>query len=237
MVLRLLSRHQEQGMTLAQVTEHTQLERSTAHRLLACLLEEGFVERQTKGKIYRLGIDAVQLGTAGMRRMPLLDQYGGLLQKMARISGDTVFFVIRQGDFCLCIQRQEGHFPVRVFTTDVGENRLLGIGAGGLALLAGMSDEDIHLLMQRQAKAYSNIGFSQAQIMKAVKTTRQQGYSCITDTITEGVSGVGCAFQVSSSQWAAVSFGAISSRLPVKRQKELGLLLMREVQDLGTGNP
>jgi DNA-binding IclR family transcriptional regulator len=228
MVLRLLGRHQEDGLTLAQVTEHSKLERSTAHRLLTCLVEEGFAERQVRGKIYRLGIDAVQLGTAGMRRMPLLDQYGGLLQKLARISGDTVFFVIRQGDFCLCLQRQEGHFPVRVFTTDVGEKRLLGIGAGGLALMAVLPDDEIRQLMQRHAKEYAAMGFSTTRMLQAVRATRKQHYSCIADTITEGVSGVGYAFQVSAAQWAAVSFGAISTRLPALRQKELGELLVCE---------
>lgn len=232
-VLRLLGRHQEEGLSLAQVTAQAQLERSTAHRLLACLVEEGFVERQAPGKVYRLGIDAVQLGTAGMRRMPLLDQYRGLLQKLARISGDTVFFVIRQGDFCLCLHRQEGHFPVRVFTTDVGEKRLLGIGAGGLALLSALPDEEIFALMERQAQAYADAGFTQAQLMQAVAQTRERGYACITDTITEGVSGVGCTFQVSGTQWAAISFGAISPRLQSTRRQELGQLLLQELSGMG----
>jgi len=230
MLLRLLGQHQEDGVTLAQVTERLPLERSTAHRLLACLVEEGFVERQAKGKVYRLGIDAVQLGTAGMRRMPLLDQYDGLMQKLARISGDTVFLVIRQGDFCLCLQRKEGHFPVRVFTTNVGEKRLLGVGAGGLALMASLADEEIQSIWQRHAKSYMHMGFSIARMMTAVRQTREDGYSCITDTITEGVSGVGCAFQVSPTQWAALSFGAITPRLPQQRQHELGALLLQEMQ-------
>ncbi|THJ31366.1 IclR family transcriptional regulator [Lampropedia aestuarii] len=228
MVLRMLGQNQEEGLTLVQVIERVGLERSTVHRLLTCLVEEGFVERQEKGKVYRLGIDAVQLGTAGLRRMPLIDKYDALLQRLARISGDTVFFVIRQGDFCLCLQRQEGHFPVRVFTTNVGEKRLLGIGAGGLALMATLPDEEIAALVQRHAKNYAQMGFSLADMMVAVRETRQAGYSRIVDTITEGVSGVGCAFQVSPTQWAALSFGAISQRLPLARQHELGALLLQE---------
>ena len=233
MLLRLLGQHQEEGLTLTQVTELLPLERSTAHRLLACLLEEGFAERQPKGKVYRLGIDAVQLGTAGMKRMPLLDQYDGLLKKLARISGDTVFFLIRQGDFSLCLQRQEGHFPVRVFTTNVGEKRLLGIGAGGLAIMAKLSDEEILSIVQRHASDYAKLGFNYARIAQAVRQTRQSGYSCIADTITEGVSGVGVAFQASPTQWAALSFGAIGTRMRQERQMELGELLCEEVSRLG----
>ena len=98
-LLRLLGKHQESGLTLMQTIEQSGLERSTVHRLLSCLVEEGFAEREEIGKAYRLGIEAVQLGTAGMRHMPLLDRYRSLLKKLARISGDTVFFVVRQGDY------------------------------------------------------------------------------------------------------------------------------------------
>lgn len=229
-LLRLLGQHQDRGATLTQVIELSGMERSTVHRLLSCLLEEGFVERESKTKLYRLGIESVQLGTAGMRRMPLLDRYQSLLQKLARISGDTVFLVIRQGDFCLCLHRQEGHFPVRVFTTDVGERRLLGIGAGGLALMAGLPDEEIALVMQRHAAEYVKAGFSRARMIKAVQDARAAGYASIKDTITEGVSGVGCAFHVSPTQLAAISFGAISTRLPDARQQELGQLLLAELK-------
>ena len=228
-LLRLLGKHQESGLTLTQTIEQSGLERSTVHRLLSCLVEEGFAEREELGKTYRLGIEAVQLGTAGMRHMPLMDRYRGLLQKLARISGDTVFFVVRQGDYCLCLQRQEGHFPVRVFTTDVGEKRLLGIGAGGLALMAALADEEIADIMQRHSGEYERAGFDRLRMLQSVQNTREQGFACITNTITEGVSGVGCALKVSSNHWAAISFGAITPRLPQARMRELGALLVNEL--------
>ncbi len=228
-LLRLLGKHQESGLTLMQTIEQSGLERSTVHRLLSCLVEEGFAEREEIGKAYRLGIEAVQLGTAGMRHMPLLDRYRSLLKKLARISGDTVFFVVRQGDYCLCLHREEGHFPVRVFTTDVGEKRLLGIGAGGLALMATLDDEEIAAILQRHALEYEKAGFDRLRMMQAVNNTRQQNFASITSTITEGVSGVGCALKVSTSHWASISFGAITPRLPQARQQELGELLAHEL--------
>lgn len=228
-LLRLLGQNQAEGYSLAQVTEASGLERSTAHRLLSCLVEEGFAEKDARR--YRLGIEAVQLGTAGLQRMPLIDRYRASLQKLARISGDTVFLVVRQGDFCLCLARQEGHFPVRVFTTDVGEQRLLGIGAGGLALMASLPDDEIKQVLQRHAKDYARAGFSLTRMRKAVADTRQQGFACISNSITEGVSGVGCAFPVSATTAAAISFGAISTRLPAARKKELGQVLLQELRE------
>ena len=228
-LLRLLAQHQEDGLKLTEVITASGLERSTVHRLLSCLVEEQFAERHTRGKVYRLGIDAMQLGFASMRRVPLVESCRALMQKLARISGDTVFLVIRQGDYCVCLHREEGHFPVRVFTTTVGGRRLLGIGAGGLALMAALSDVEIGRVTERHAAEYARAGLTPAYIAQAVRQSRQQGFSEIVDTITLGVCGVGCTFSASLTTSAAISFGAITTRLPEARRKEMGHLLLEQL--------
>ena len=228
-LLRLLAEHQEDGITLTEVMAASGLERSTAHRLLSCLAEEQFAERDPDSKSYRLGIDAMQLGFASMRRVPLVDNCKPLMQKLARMSGDTVFLVIRQGDYCLCLAREEGHFPVKVFTTDVGGRRLLGLGAGGLALMSQLSDAEIERIHDRHAEEYLHANFTRECLLQAVRRTRAIGYADITDTLTVGVSGVGCTFTASASTQAAISFGAISPRLPPERKKEMAKLLMEQL--------
>ena len=227
-LLRVLAQHQEEGIDLQGVMNATGLERSTAHRLLSCLLEEQFAERDRGSRRYRLGVDSMQLGFAALRRTPLLDALRPFAQKLARLSGDTVFLVIRQGDYALCLLREAGSFPVKVFTIDQGERRLLGIGAGGLALLASLDDDEIALLYERHAPLYAQAGFTRTGLAKMVRQARQAGYATIVDTITPGVSGVGVAFPVSALTWVAVSFGAISSRLDAARRKEMGALLRAE---------
>ncbi|WP_251864592.1 helix-turn-helix domain-containing protein [Achromobacter sp. Marseille-Q4962] len=227
-LLRVLAQHQEEGIDLQGVMNATGLERSTAHRLLSCLLEEQFAERDRGSRRYRLGVDSMQLGFAALRRTPLLDALRPFAQKLARLSGDTVFLVIRQGDYALCLLREAGSFPVKVFTIDQGERRLLGVGAGGLALLAGLPDEEIAALHGRHAAAYAQAGLGLAALLKTARKTRAAGYSEIVDTITPGVSGVGVAFPVSELTSVAFSFGAISSRLDAARRKEMGALLRAE---------
>lgn len=229
-LLRLLAEHHEDGITLTEVMAASGLERSTAHRLLSCLAEEQFAERDSETKLYRLGIDAMQLGFASMRRVPLVDSCRPLMQKLARMSGDTVFLVIRQGDYCLCLHREEGHFPVKVFTTDIGGRRLLGLGAGGLALMAHLCDAEIERIHDRHAAEYAQAYFTRDRLLQAVRRTRSLGYADITDTLTVGVSGVGCTFTPSASTQAAISFGAISPRLPPERKKEMAKLLREQLQ-------
>lgn len=228
-LLRLLAEHHEDGIRLAEVMEASKLERSTVHRLLSCLVEERYAERDPDTKTYRLGIDAMQMGFASMRRVPLVDACRPLMQKLARMSGDTVFLVIRQGDYCLCLHREEGHFPVKVFTTDVGGRRLLGLGAGGLALMAALADAEVERIFERHVDEYAQAGFTRERLLQAVRRTRSTGHADIVDTLTVGVSGVGATFAASPSTLAAISFGAITPRLPPPRKQELARLLLAEL--------
>lgn len=228
-LLRLLAEHHEDGIRLPEVMQASGLERSTAHRLLSCLVEERFAERDATGRSYRLGVEAMQLGFASMRRVPLVDTCRPPMQKLARMSGDTVFLVIRQGDYCLCLHREEGHFPVKVFTTDVGDRRLLGLGAGGLALMSALPDAEVERIFERHAADYAHAGFARERLLQAVRRTRSTGHADIVDTLTTGVSGVGCTFAASQGTLAAVSFGAISPRLPPERKLELARLLKAEL--------
>jgi len=112
-VLRVLGKHHEHGLSVKEVVEQTQLERSTAHRLLTCLVEEHFADRDTSSRRYRLGLEAMRLGFASLRRAPLVASYEPLLQRLARISEDTVFLLVRQGDYTVCLRRETARFQSR----------------------------------------------------------------------------------------------------------------------------
>ena len=229
-LLRLLAEHDAQGLALRDIMSQSGLERSTAHRLVSCLVDENFASRDPGTRRYHLGVDAMQLGFSAMQRAPIVDVLQPLTKRVCRLSGDTVFLVVQQGDYALCLLREHGDFPVRIFTIDAGEKRLLGIGAGGLALIARYSDEAIAQIHARHEADYLKAGLPLPMLLRHASAVRERGYSEIIDGITPGVSGVGCAFAVSRIATAAISFGAISQRLDATRREEMGRLLVRECQ-------
>ena len=83
--------------------------------LLACLVEEGFLERAAPSKLYRLGMEAMQLGLMSAGMAPVVDRFRPVMQRVARQSGDTVFLIVRSGDHALCLHREEGPYPVKAF--------------------------------------------------------------------------------------------------------------------------
>lgn len=232
-LLKLLANHQEAGLKLTEVIAASGLDRATAHRLLSSLVRERFVEKDPLTKQYRLGITSTQLGYASLRRMPMVDTCRPMMLRITRISGDTAFLMVRQEGHAFCLHRQAADFPVKVFTIDAGERRLLGIGAGGMAMLARLDDNEIAALHTKHAVAYRDNSYSMASLQAAVRRTRARGYAEVINTVTVGVTGVGAAIDV-RDMLISVSFAAINSRMDARRREELGHLLVDELKQLGT---
>lgn len=233
-LLRLLGQHHEEGLRATEVAQATGLERATAHRLLATLVEEGFAERDPQTRRVRLGLEALRLGLTSLRRSPLIDACRPVMQRISRLSGDTTFLIVRQGDHSVCMHREEGPYPVRVFTTEVGSALPMGIGAGGLALLSTLPDEEVQAYLTRHAAAFRRAGLMPAQILRAVARTRSQGFAETRGEITEGVCGVGAVIPSRNGPFAAVSIGAIESRLGASRRQELGRQLREALATLAS---
>ncbi|HYP82759.1 IclR family transcriptional regulator [Variovorax sp.] len=237
-VLRTLASHHGEGMGVTEVMSATGLERSTAHRLLTCLVEEQFADRDPLTRRYRLGLDAMRLGFASLTRAPVISTYEAHVQRLARISEDTVFLLVRQGDYSMCLKREDGAFPVKIFSTRVGDIRPLGIGVGGMAMLAALPDEEIEQITARHAAAFEAAGLTAERLSKVVARTRRSGYSEMLDTVTEGVAGVGAAILAGgATPFAAVSIASIKPRMSAARRAELAELLLQTLRAEPTAQP
>ncbi|MDO8942439.1 MAG: IclR family transcriptional regulator [Burkholderiaceae bacterium] len=234
-MLRLLGQNQQDGVRLSEAVTLSGLERTTTHRLLQCMVEEQFAEKDEKTKRYRLGIHSMQLGSAAVRKMPLVARFKPMMQRLARMSGDTVFLLVRDGDEVVCLHREEGPYPIKVFTVSVGGRQLLGAVSGGLALLATLDDAEIDENLKRNQAAYERYGLSHSFLWRTVREARRAGHAVIVELVTPGVAGLAAAVPAALNVQAAVAFGTITQRFTPTRQKELAALLHNAYADLMNG--
>lgn len=233
-LLRWLGTTTGEDVKLRDLIEASGLERSTGYRLVAALVEEGFAERDPITKRYRLGLEAMHIGLVAIDRSPLVEKFRMSMRRLARISGDTVFLVVRQGDHALCLHREEGSFPIKVLTTNVGQRRLLGIGAGGRAILAQLPEAEFDEICIRHRAEFEALGITSAGLRADMREVETLGYATMQDTITTGVSGIGRSFRPSATTQAAISIAAITSRMDSARRKELSELIAFECAQHGS---
>ena len=232
LLVRLIASRSGPGSRLADVVQHSQLERSTVRRMLKCLIEEGFVRQDADTRRYALGPLVFELGLAAAPQFNLVDICRPALARLAEATGDTVFLTVRSGYDTVCIDRKEGSFPIRALTLDVGTRRPLGAGAGGLALLMPLSDAEVNAIVNANAVRLRGYNFLTVPALNGMlKRARELGYALNDNHITAGATSIGLPIISRYGQpFAAISVGAISSRMDAGRQKKVAAMLRREVR-------
>ena len=231
-LLKLVGNHHPQGVRLKDLIAETGQDRSTVHRLLACLVDEGFLERATPTKSYRLGMEAMQLGLISGSMISVVDRFKPVMQRIARQSGDTVYLIVRSGDHALCLHREQGPYPIKAFVIEPGSRRLLGVSSVGMSILSSLPEAEVQAHFQRHAAEYERLRMSDDKLMRAVRETRRNGYSEAHDFRQDETNGVGCSFRFARNSYAGISIAAIHSRMQTERRTALGMQLVREVAEL-----
>jgi DNA-binding IclR family transcriptional regulator len=228
-LLKVVAAHHAQGVRLTDLMALTGQDKSTLHRQLRALMDEGFVERIPSTKRYRLGMESIQLGFFAPDMSPLVERFRPVLHRIARLCEDTVFLAVPSGDEVVYVARQEGAYPVKVFVAEPGKRRPLAFSAVGICLLARESDASIAALYARHGGNYLQQGLTLAVLREHVHFARRHGYSEVRDLGPAGTAGVGYGFAMSATASAGVSIAAIRSRMGVRRMRELGRLLQTEL--------
>jgi len=228
-LLRHISSSHPQGIGIGELAALAQLDRSTAYRLASSLVEFGLVERD-ETRHYRLGVEAMQLGLAAMRSAPIVDRVRPVMKRLARRTEDTVFLVVRNGDYGHCLHYEEGPYPVKALVLRVGGMRVLGIGSAGSTLLAMQSDEEVEALYKRHLDEFHPHGPTLIELKRLIADSRRRGYADTSDLVTDGVCGIGMRFELPTGSQAAVSIAAIRSRMPQKRKSWIAQIMAEELR-------
>ena len=230
LLLKFLATSGRRGLALTQLAALAALPHSTVHRLLQRLIAERMVMQNASTRRYGLGPLAFELGVAAAPSFDLREPCRPYLQQLAEELGDTIYLTVRSGNDCVCLDRYEGPSPIRVLTLNIGSRRPLGLGAGGMAMLAFMQeDERGRILEYLKTEAPGEGYLSEPDWQREILACRHRGYSLIRNTVTLGVTAVGVPLIDSLGQpVAAISVAAIDARMPQARVEQLaGILQMR----------
>ena len=230
-LLRSVGRHNVSGVTASELAEEQGLTLATAHRLLKVLAGEGMLAFDPFSKKYFLGFELYALGIEA-RHFALRDLIGSILQRIRDLTRETVFLFLRAEADSLCLERLDGDYPIRALTIAVGMRRPLGIGAGGLALLAALPDRQVEAVLRHNAPLYPGYsGIEPDEIRAAVAETRKSGFSCNDGRLLSGVRAVGVAIgSPGETPFAAVSIATREERADLKRREEFQSILEAELR-------
>jgi len=235
LLIQVVAESNREGIRLVDLARGLRIERPTIYRILRSLVEEKFIAQDPVSKRYFLGEALFEFGLTAARRFNPRDLCQPILDRFADVTGDTVYLNIRSGNQAVCLYRKTGSFPIKVLTLEVGDRRPLGAGAGGLAILSTLPEEELPVLIKDIDSTIPLHGWKRltaANLTAAVERTLEQGYAIHHGEFAD-VRAIGVAIKGKSGiPFAAVSMAAISSRISGGRIDELVKLLKHAAAEI-----
>ena len=230
-LIREIAAHNRTGSRLLDLANRTGLQRPTVHRMLKCLTLESMVQQDPESHRYYLGPMVFELGLTAAPRFNLREVCHPAMTRIAEATGDTVFLTQRSGFDAVCVDRQEGTFPIKTFTLEIGMRRPLGVGTGSLAILSALSEDEVRRVVNANTARLPEYGLSPTSLVAQVKRAQKLGYAVREVPSLAGVRSIGHALHNQNGvAFAALSVSTISSRMNEKRVVELATMLKNEAR-------
>jgi len=214
---------------LSNIVTNTRLNKATAIRLLETLVQDGFVTRDPVDRSYMLGNEAFVMAAVVSRRALFPECAHDSVVRLAEVSEDAACLCIPSGSDAVCIDREEGTYPLRANYLNIGRRLPLGVGSPSLALLAWLPEPEIDEMLERNRIAFTRFPrLSVERIRQDARNSRERGYAMSANIVCEGTGGIAVPILGADGRpVAALGATALVKRL-VERQQMLAELLQKE---------
>ena len=193
------------ALRLVELAERAALPPSTAHRLVAELVEWGALRRQPSGeyvvgrRLWDLGLLApVQAGLRETASPFLHDLYGATLE--------TVHLAVRDGREVLYVDRLAGHRSVPIVSTIGSRLPLHATGVGKVLLAHAPEEVRSQILGGRLRRFTSYTVTTAARLEEQLARVRADGYATTVEEMSAGACSVAVPITVEERVVASVGF-------------------------------
>lgn len=213
-ILRLIGQGHAQGASLAEVGEAMQLSRSTTHRILKCLVDEGLVKHDPARKRYVIGRLVYELGLTVTAETLEIARWSGAVARVAARTGATAYLMGRSGMEAICLLKHDGTAVIRVIPVDVGQRRFLGVGAGATALLAALDGETRERILRAITPHLGNFPSMSDTVIRAnIAAALEEGLVVSRSNVVRDVIGIGMAIPDGAGPpWLSLSIASLESQ-------------------------
>jgi IclR family acetate operon transcriptional repressor len=230
------------SMALGAISERLDLPKSGAHRLLATLVDLGWVEQDAATGFYRLTMRLAVLGQQFYVATGIPDICQPLLDRLARQSREFARLAVVDGDSLVWVAHAQGATSGLVYHPSLTSNTVpLYATASGKAWLATLkSDGAVQKIVRsggfKDADRYGpNVVRSVEALLREVKRTAQRGYGIASSEAEPGVTAIAAAIcSADGSALGTVSVAGPSVRMTDARIQELAPLVRQCASELAS---
>jgi len=205
------------------LSAESRLHPSTAFRILASLIENGFVERDNSGH-YFIGRKISRLANSVRRGIDLREEARDTMNQLRDEIGESINLTVREGDEVIYIERATPNRMMRVEQI-IGSRAPLHVTAVGKLMLSELGDDFIRAYSERTGlKGYTKHTLcSLEDLLENLHASTAQGFAYDNE---EAEIGVGCIGVLIHNNAGNV-VGGLSISAPIERRKDEWVTLLK----------
>lgn len=196
-LLKALSTRGEFGWRLSDLAEQAGLDRATCHRMLACLVKEGYAQRYPRDVKYYPGQLLFEMGLALPGYTHFQELAAPRLEQIGASTGCIASLSLRSGDDIVCIAQNRGSADLAGMLIRVGSRRPLFAAVAGLAILqllpAAEQARIIEENTQREVRSRGARRLKDLARMRALSA--QAGFGYTVSDLAPGISAMAVALR------------------------------------------
>ena len=214
-ILRLL-KQSPGGLSQADIAHSVGLARTTVHRILNALADEGFVQPSGRSNRYRLGSEILRMADAA--RSSLITEIHPYLEQLSRDIDETVDFSVLDRSHMTFIDQVVSPQRLRAVSA-VGTSFPLHCTANGKAVLATLGAAEGAKLLPDTLAAFTTNTITRAdKLQDELKRVREQGFARDLEEHSLGICAVGVSLHGTPLGYAAISVPMPAQRFAEKEK-------------------
>lgn len=176
-IIELLATSQ-QGMGVTEIGLKLQLHKSTVHRLINALVQRGYIEKDQKTGIYKIGLKFVEISSLHLHQLELKTEAAPIMRHLAEMTGLVTHLAILDETDVVYIEKVDVVQSFRLYS-HIGRRIPVYCSALGKVLLSGQS-------AARQKQVLQSINYipytentiqDQEALLTELKKTNQRGWA------------------------------------------------------------
>jgi len=221
-ILREIATRNRFGWGLWDIAERCELDRSTTHRILACLVQEGLLQQREEDRHYLPGPLLFELGVSTPAYAELQVTCQKHLDIIARHFGSLALLNFRSNADFVCAARS-GESVYRGTAMEVGTRKPLISSAGGVAILIALLPAEAQAIMAQNRKRLAQLGPAHLRSLdKMIRRSLHLGFSFNQSETARGVHAFGIPIRDALGEvFASITLAASANDFPASRAREV----------------
>lgn len=168
----------DSSLSLSQLSEQSQLNKSTVHRLLQSLVAYGLVNQEPLTKHYTAGLTLLNLAGMVLDKIDLRAQSAQDLSELNQQTGETVHLAILDKGEVVYIDKRESVHVIRMYSA-IGKRGPAHCTGVGKALLAYLPPDQLRKIIQANGltRYTPNTITDYAELERHLAEVRDKGYA------------------------------------------------------------